>query len=277
MSRPYTVFVAVDAEGITGYVKWPKALPEEEWVRERMTEEVNAAIEGAAEAGAREFIVSDIHWDKQNIIPAKLFNGALLVRGGGRRYLWMDYVERTDLVFLIGFHAGCTAAGAVLPHTLDPRITSLQINGREAGEAFISAVTAGRFGVPVGLAAGDTALTKEVLGYLPDIEVVAVKEGISCWSALHRHPKTVLEELRRAGRRAAERGIRGEFKPLYIEEPVKLTVSFSQPGYAWALSLVPGVERTGHNTVSYTGSWFSILNLLALFVNWFVRMPQLEA
>ncbi len=277
MPKPYTVFVAVDAEGITGYVKWPHALPEEDWVRERMTEEVNAAIKGAAEAGAREFIVSDIHWGKQNIIPDKLFDGAYLVSGGGRRYLWMDFVERADLVFLIGFHAGCGVQRAVLPHTLDPRIIALKINGQEAGEAFISAVTAGCFGVPVGLAAGDLAFTEEVLSYLPGIEVVAVKEGISCCSAVHKHPESVLEELYMAGRKAAERGMKGEFKPFIIEDPAELTVSFSWPDYALAMSLIPGVKRINCHTVSYTGNWSSILNLLAVFVNWFVRVPQLGA
>ena len=60
----FTVFIAADIEGITGYVDWPEKPPEELWFREQMTAEVNASIEGALDAGADKIIVSDIHWRK---------------------------------------------------------------------------------------------------------------------------------------------------------------------------------------------------------------------
>ena len=52
----FTVFIAADIEGITGYVDWPEKPPEELWFREQMTAEVNASIEGALDAGADKII-----------------------------------------------------------------------------------------------------------------------------------------------------------------------------------------------------------------------------
>ena len=136
----FTVFIAADIEGITGYVDWPEKPPEELWFREQMTAEVNAAIEGALDAGADRIIVSDIHWRKQNIIPDKLLGNASLIRGSKRKLIWMDLVERSNLVFLIGFHSG-SGGDAVLP-ILWIKGYELKINGQNVDESLLSAITA---------------------------------------------------------------------------------------------------------------------------------------
>lgn len=269
----FTVFIAADIEGTTGYVSWPEKPPEGLWSREQMTAEVNAAIRGAMEGGAKNVIVSDIHWSKQNIIPDKLLGKTCLIRGTKRRLMWMDLVERSDLVFLVGFHCGCGVGGAVLPHTLDTRITGLKINGSDAGEAFISAVTAGYFGVPVGLATGDRSFIDEVKKFLPDIETVAVKEGIGNCAALNLHPAISIEKIERAAKKATKKGLRDEFKPFRISEPVEITIQVCWPGYADALCLVPGVKRCGGREVSYTGDWLSAFGIISLFVNWVGTLP----
>ena len=49
--------------------------------REWMTADVNAAVEGAARAGADEIIVTDGHWDGANILIEKLDPRARLING----------------------------------------------------------------------------------------------------------------------------------------------------------------------------------------------------
>lgn len=271
----FTVFIAADIEGTTGYVDWPEKPPEGEWFRKQMTAEVNAAIEGALSGGADSFIVSDIHWKKQNIIPDLLSGRAALIRGTKRRLMWMDMVGRSNLVFLIGFHAGCGAAGAVLPHTMTTRITELKINGRHADEALISAFTAGHFRVPVGLASGDKSFIDEVLSFLPELETVVVKEGIGNCAALNIHPAQALESIKEAAEKAAQRGIKGCFKPFICAEPVELIMEVSWPGYAEALSLIPGVRRSGGREVFFKGKWLEVMNILSLFVNYVPSLPVL--
>ncbi len=269
----FTVFIAADIEGITSYVNWPEKPPEELWFREQMTAEVNAAIEGALKGGATDIVVSDIHWRKQNIIPDKLLGKASLIRGTKRRLMWMDFIERGHLVFLIGFHARCGLSGAVLPHTIDSRITGLRINGRKAGEALISATTAGYFGVPVGLATGDRTFVEEIKTFLPEIETVVVKEAIGYCSALNIHPEISIEKIKQAAEKATKKGKNDEFKPYHTEKTVEIVMEVNWPGYADALSLIPGVKRLGGREVSYTGDWLETLGIVSLFINWVGNIP----
>lgn len=56
------VLISVDAEGITGIHKLMQVLPEGKdygLLRKMMVHDVNAAIQGAGQAGATEFIVND--------------------------------------------------------------------------------------------------------------------------------------------------------------------------------------------------------------------------
>jgi D-amino peptidase len=271
--KPFTVFIAADIEGATGYVQWPEKPPEDSWCREQMTVEVNAAIEGALEGGAKEVIVSDIHWRKQNIIPDRLAGNASLIRGTKRKLMWMDFVERSDLVFLVGFHAGAGFSDAVLPHTIDTRIIGIKINGRVADEALISAATAGYFNIPVGLVSGDIVFIEEVKKILKEVEIVAVKEGVGNFAALNLHPGISTEAIKQAAEKAVRRGLKGEFKPYPTGERVEVEVEVNWPAYADALCLIPGVKRHGGRTVSFSGDWLEALGIISLFVNWVVTIP----
>ena len=70
------IYISVDMEGVVGAVTGEQLGPggfEYQRFREFMTQEVNAAIEAAFEAGATEILVSDSHGNGQN----------LLIDGGG--------------------------------------------------------------------------------------------------------------------------------------------------------------------------------------------------
>src|SRR3954454_786349 len=79
------VLISADMEGTCGIVSWVQVMPPEvagsrepssldEYLRgrERMTAEVNAAIEGALAGGADEVIVNDSHDGMRNLLPDKL-------------------------------------------------------------------------------------------------------------------------------------------------------------------------------------------------------------
>ena len=180
----------------------------------------------------------------------------------------MDTVQECNLAFLIGFHARCGTAGAVLPHTMNMGITCLRLNGVDAGEAFISAVCAGHFGVPVGMASGDRAFADEIKSFLSDLETVVVKEAIGSCAALNNHPDISLAGITEAARIATRRGLKGDFMPFCVREPVELYLEVTWPGYAEALGLIPGVRRNGGREVLYTGSLLEVMNIISLFVNW---------
>ena len=75
------ILIAVDMEGITGVTTWDQVTPghaEYSRFRKLMTQDVNAAIRGATEAGADEIIVADGHWNGSNILVEELDSRARL-------------------------------------------------------------------------------------------------------------------------------------------------------------------------------------------------------
>src|ERR1700748_1565441 len=72
--RPLKVYISADMEGITGVASADQLSPasfEYQKAREWMTAEVNAAIQGAREAGATEFVVSDSHGNGESLLLEK--------------------------------------------------------------------------------------------------------------------------------------------------------------------------------------------------------------
>ncbi len=77
------IYISADMEGITGVIHWDETSgnhPDYQYFRQIMTNEVNAAIEGALEQGATEIVVRDAHSSARNLIPDKLHESALLIR-----------------------------------------------------------------------------------------------------------------------------------------------------------------------------------------------------
>ena len=70
------VLISADMEGISGIVDWEEVTPgTSEYAtrgRQLMTDDVNAAINGAFTGGADEVVVADGHWNGRNILIARL-------------------------------------------------------------------------------------------------------------------------------------------------------------------------------------------------------------
>jgi len=82
------VYISVDMEGITGVVSADQTGvgPDYGMARKWMTDDVNAAILGALDAGATEIVVNDSHGDMRNILPGELNPGALLISGSPKPF-----------------------------------------------------------------------------------------------------------------------------------------------------------------------------------------------
>ncbi len=69
------LLIAADMEGISGVVSRDHVNiehPEYQRFRQIMTQDVNAAIQGAFEGGASEIMVTDGHWNSTNILIEEL-------------------------------------------------------------------------------------------------------------------------------------------------------------------------------------------------------------
>ena len=74
--RKMKIYISADMEGVVGVVTDDQLGPqgfEYQRFREFMTEEVNAAISAAFEAGATDIVVSDSHGNGENLLIEKRF------------------------------------------------------------------------------------------------------------------------------------------------------------------------------------------------------------
>lgn len=259
------VFISVDMEGISGVIHWEDVSrngKDYNLFRKLMTEEANAAVEGAIAAGATEIIVRDSHGSARNILPDSLHPEAILLRdwSGGPLEMMEGIDDTFDAVIFIGYHAREGTPDAVLKHTMTGEIDVL-INGKKMPEAGINGAIAGFFGVPVIMVAGDTAVVKQCKDIFGEIEGVAVKEGIGK-AAKMMHPTKAQQMIKQKATEALTN--LKKYNPLKIQSPVTMEILFKDEENAERASWFPGAKRTGERSVSYSHD--DLMEILKFFM-----------
>ena len=249
------VFISTDIEGTAGIVDWQQVRgpgAEYELGRQLLTDEVNAAIDGAVEAGAAHVLVNDSHSTMQNIRPGALHHRASYLSGRHKPLYMMEGLDGTfDAVFMVAYHGAISAERAILSHTYNPAaVWEARLNGVAVGESALNALVALHHRVPVVLITGDRATADEARPFLPEIEAVVVKRSIARFAAESLHPERACE-LIRAG--AAESLARAKAVPLpAIELPATIEITFLTADMAEMSTWIRGVERSGPRVVSVT-------------------------
>ena len=249
---PLKVFISVDMEGLAGVVAGTDVSPtgrDYGHFRTIMAGETNAAIAGAGDAGATEFVVRDSHGDKTNLLPGDVDRRAVLIRGAstGPKNMMEGIDASFGAVIFIGYHAKAGTPNAILEHTSNGNVIDFSINGVSLPEGGYNALVAGLYKVPVVFAAGDKALTDQLTTLLGPIETVAVKEeiggdasrGLSAEAARYRIQEGVARGVRK----------RAQLKPFTMPRPytMVLKVRNEKPS-----SLYKGAERTGPGEFKFT-------------------------
>ena len=249
------IFVSVDMEGIAGVVTGEQLGPqgfEYASFRELMTQEANAAIAAAREAGATEFVVADSHGNFQNLLPDKLPPDAELVRGGPRPYGMMQGLDESfDGVVFVGYHASTTNPAGVRAHSFSSaNLADLRLNGASVTEGAWNAAFAAHYGVPVLAVSGDQAAVAEVSSQEPGVEGAVVKWPYAFHSARNLSPTAARAVIADAVRKGMAR--RGTTDLPRAATPIRLEIRFKSYRPAEVLSWLPGVERADAHTVRYT-------------------------
>jgi len=248
------VYISADMEGIGGVSTWSGQAStkgrEYEQFRRLMTQEVNAAVAGAFDAGATEVLVSDSHGDAQNIDVELLDKRARLVRAWPRPLGMMQGVDDSfGAVVFVGYHAAEGVASAVLSHTFTGRM-AVKLNGTTVPEAGFNAAIAGDFAVPVVFLSGDQTICEDARRLFGPIETATVKQATGFYSATMMHPEEAQGLIRSGVKRGVER--RSELKPYRQPRPVKLEIDFQDIVNAELASYLPGVERPRGNTIVFS-------------------------
>ena len=192
--------------------------------RRLLAGELNAAIDGLFEAGARKVVVWDGHDGSRSLSIADIDPRAELIQGRPTPPNYYLQDRQYHGVLFVGQHAMAGARNGVLAHSQSFSVERISLNGRSVGEIGQVAAIAGYFHIPVIMLAGDQAACDELLELQPKAETVAVKRGIGKASAVSLSHEEARKRIREAAQRAATRV--GQFTPWPIEGPVELKFQF---------------------------------------------------
>lgn len=254
--RPLKVYISADMEGVTGVASVDQLGPasfEYAQARQWMTDEVLAAIQGAREAGATEFVVSDSHGNGESLLIERFPSDipVTIVRSFPRPLAMMEGIDASfAAVIFIGYHTSTSSLTGVRAHTISSALlTRVAINGTAMSEAGINAAIAAQFGVPVVMITGDDQIVAESKQRLGPIEGVAVKRAVGFHSAATLTPAAGQALIRQRAKIAV--GRRAELRPYTLAKPLTLEVSLKNYRPVELLGYLRDVQRVDSHTVRF--------------------------
>jgi D-amino peptidase len=239
--------------------------------RRIMTQEINAAVDGALAAGADLVVVNDSHGPMINIVIEDLHPEAQLISGVNKTLLQVEGIgDGLDALFFTGYHQREGGGDGVLNHTiLGNTIYEIRVNDDPVDEAALNAAVAGVYGVPIALVSGDHAVCADAERRFPGVVTAPTKWPIDRYAARSLTPQKAQALIRERAQAAVEAVRAGSARPYLFETPVKIEVDFKATSSAHMTSLIPGVERVGPRSIVITGGEylpaFRTLVVAALF------------
>ncbi|MDA0746674.1 MAG: M55 family metallopeptidase [bacterium] len=248
------IFILCDLEGAAGVVDFQNQTYDNTRFNEQAkylaTLELNALIDGALEGGATDIIVLDGH-GSGGLNIEHVHREARVMYGRPLTPAW-DLGIDFDAQFLYGHHAMDNTPNGVLCHSWSSRtIANCWLNGELIGEIGLNVARAGEAGVPTVFVSGDRAAIVEAQHYVPNIEGVVVKEGLSRTAALTLSPAKARDLIQESAHRVMSRI--GEFTPFTIAPPYTFITEYRHSDSAESKAARPDVERVDTHTVKITG------------------------
>jgi D-amino peptidase len=249
-----TVFMITDAEGVAGICRQEQTEPTDTELRQLLTGEINAAVDGFLEGGADEVIVWDGHDGSRTLSALTIHPKAKLIIGGlgptgllERRY--------SALVFL-GQHSMANVRAGIMAHSYSSLgIQNMRMNGKPVGEVETRVALAGWFGVPTILITGDRAAIEELRAIVPDAEFAEVKEGLARYSCISMSAPAARDLIREKARLSMQKI--GKVKPYKIDGPVTIEIEYTtRNSLPIDANVRPGAEVVDDRTIRYHGKDF---------------------
>jgi len=251
--RPLRIFISVDIEGIGGIGTPAMTSPtgkDYELGRKLMTDEVNTVVGVILQRGPADILVNDSHGDMQNLLHTELDPRVTYIQGAVKPFGMVEGLDSTyAAAIFLGYHSRAGTPNGFIAHTGTGAVKGLWLNDIEVGEGELNAAYAGSIGVPVIMAAGDSAFVEQFTRTVK-VEAVATKYAVTPQSARLLHPKVVQERLVAAAGRALAN--RSSAKPWVIGKPVKVRLRLSDNTVPQILQAIPGVRQVDGFTVEFT-------------------------
>ena len=249
-----TIFVITDAEGVAGVCRQDQTDPKDAEMRQLLTGEVNAAVEGFIAGGADEVIVWDGHGGSQSLSALTIHPRAKLVIGG--LGATMTFERGYTAVAFLGQHSMANVRAGIMAHSYSSLgIQNMLMNGKPAGEIGTRAALAGWYGIPVVFLSGDAASARELKAIVPQAEVVAVKEGLGRYTCITMSAEPARQAIRDGAARAMTK--LGQIMPYRIDGPVTIEIEYTtRNSLPIDAGTAPGSEVVDDRTIRYKGKDF---------------------
>ncbi len=249
-----SIFVITDAEGVAGICRQDQTDPKDPELRQLLTGEVNAAVEGFLAGGADEVVVWDGHDGSQTLSALTIHPKARLMVGFLGATLTME--RKYAGVAFVGQHSLAGTRAGIMAHSYDSLgIQNIRMNGKPVGETATRAAVAGWYDIPVILLTGDEAAARELLEIVPDAEVAVVKEGLARYTCLSMSATAARDLIRERAQRAMQKI--GTIKPYKMAGPVTIEYEYTTRNtLPIDAHLRPGAEVLNDRTIRYSGKDF---------------------
>src|SRR5437870_7644063 len=219
-----TIFLVTDAEGVGGVCRQDQTDPKDQEMRQLLTGEINAAVEGFLAGGADEVIVWDGHDGSQTLSTLTIHPKAKLLMGSLGASMLLE--RHFSGVAYVGQHSKANIRGGIMAHSYSSLgIQNMLLNGKPVGEIDVIAAMAGHFGTPVIMLSGDRAAANELREIVPDAELAVVKEGIGRYTCISLSAASARDTIRDAARRSVAKI--GSIKPYKVSAPVTLQIEYT--------------------------------------------------
>lgn len=224
LGQKRTVFLITDAEGVGGVCRQDQTDPKDAEMRQLLTGEINAAVEGFLAGGVDEVLVWDGHDGSQTLSTLTIHPRARLLMGAMGASMLME--RRFAAVAYVGQHSRANIRGGIMAHSYSSLgIQNMLLNGKPVGEIDVIAAMAGHFGTPVIMLSGDQAAANELHEIVPEAELAVVKEGIGRYTCISLSAVAARDLIRSAARKSVAKI--GSIQPYRIAGPVTLQVEYT--------------------------------------------------
>jgi D-amino peptidase len=249
-----SIFVITDAEGVAGMCRQEQVEPTDAEMRQALTGEVNAVVEGFLAGGADEVVIWDGHDGSRSLSALTIHPKAKLVIGGTGPTMLME--RKFSAIAFLGQHAMAGVKNGIMAHSYSSLgIQNMRMNGKLVGEIETRVALAGWFDTPVILLTGDHAAVEELRAIVPQAEFADVKEGLSRYSCITLSAQASRDLIRERAKLAVQKI--GQIPPYKITGPVTIEIEYTtRNSLSPDAGLRPGSEVVDDRTIRYHGKDF---------------------
>lgn len=243
------IFISFDFEGIAGVTSW-EDITNNRRFNEIATQQLNFFLQGFYESNPQgKVVIADSHSNGHNIIWEKLIGNTELISGFPRKnYMIEGLDESFDSLVFFGYHAPIGHLG-VMDHTYSSSaIYDMKINGLVVDEAYINALVASYYNVPLKFVYGDNVIINRIKSNMSmKINTFVSKKAISRYAAQSKPFEVIKDTLREFGRTFSQTN--GYI--INLEKSYTCEIKFVSTNATYAVSTLPNIEKIDDRTIRF--------------------------